>query len=63
MYIRTQDSLTDLEIQAFIDGELAENEAHTIKRLIEQNHHAMNRYKQLMKQKDLLQLWWNSQEN
>lgn len=49
--------ITDLDIQAFIDNELDEEEEKRIKLFIESNACAKMRYNELKEQKALIQKW------
>lgn len=50
----------DTDIQAYIDGELEGAQRKRVLNSIEQNSQIRDRYRQLVRQKELLQLWWKS---
>lgn len=58
----TLDTVTDYDIQALIDNELNHEEAKEVFGHLEKNRSAYKRYKELMAQKNLLKLWWRSQQ-
>ena len=53
--------ISDFEIQALIDGELDEHAADTLFTRIKDHPAALKRYCELLKQKELLKLWWTHQ--
>lgn len=55
-------TITDFDIQALIDNELAWEEAKFVRAYIENHDWARERYEELLIQKRALQSWW-TQEN
>lgn len=55
--------LTDYDIQALVDNEISPKDAELVLKQLEKNHAAHERYKELIKQKNLLKLWWGNQKN
>lgn len=53
--ISQKDSITDAQIQAFVDGELEWDEAQYVSRLLDQGGAPTERYEKLLWQKRLLQ--------
>jgi anti-sigma factor RsiW len=50
--------ITDEDIQAFVDGELGDDEARRLIAVIALSPEHMSRYKELVRQKSLLKKWW-----
>lgn len=50
--------VTDLDIQALIDGELDAQRGHYVLTAIQQDPALFNRYTLYQKQKNLLKNWW-----
>ena len=46
------------DIQALLDNELSQDERNRVINLISYDQNASNRYKELIKQKNLLKLWY-----
>lgn len=51
-------TISDLDIQALIDGELEKEDQRIVKERVMANPALKKRYFQLEKQKTLLKLWW-----
>lgn len=51
-------NITDLDIQAFVDNELNEDDQKRVKTFILENRPAGERYLELSEQKELLKGWW-----
>lgn len=47
-----------MDIQALVDGQLDQAGQEKVRRLIEQDQGAAQRYEQLMRQKYMLSRWW-----
>lgn len=50
--------ITDLDIEAFIDKELSEEEEQRVLTYLEQDAHKRGQYKNIFRQKLLLKEWW-----
>lgn len=59
-HLRAIDSntISDIDLQALVDGALDEKDANTLKALIENDSAARTRYRELLEQKRLLIAWW-----
>jgi anti-sigma factor RsiW len=55
------DNVTDYDIQALVDGQLDLDEEKRVFRHIENNSLHMSRYEELVAQKKLLLMWWDSE--
>lgn len=53
--------ITDMDIEALIDNELDTPAALRVRHAVERDPRLHRKYAQLMTQKRLLQMWWNSQ--
>lgn len=58
-----QDKITDYDIQALVDNELDSKETNYVLHYIAKEPSALNRYKELIEQKILLNRWWNLSQN
>lgn len=54
-------AITDYDIQAYVDNELCHEKSKVIQNYITINEEATRRYKQLIEQKRLLKMWWQSE--
>lgn len=54
--------VTDFDIQALVDGELDDREKERVERYIESHSDAQKRYKTLLEQKHMLQIWWQNKK-
>lgn len=50
--------ITDYDIQALVDNALPEDEAKRVMDFTRKNPAAMKRYRELVKQKNLIRKWW-----
>ncbi len=50
---------TDYDLQALVDNELEYERAKNVRRYVQTDPVAAERYEELLQQKKLLQLWWN----
>ena len=55
-------SITDLDIQALVDGELSDQKAQQVVQYIKQNYDAKKRFEELTLQKEHLIRWWSSKK-
>ena len=53
-------NITDNDIQALIDDELDREETAYVRTAIESNHQLLNRYNELLRQKDLIRNWFQT---
>lgn len=53
-----QSGIDDYDIQALVDGELEPDEARRVRRKVKQNPELQERYDEFIRQKTLLQQWW-----
>ena len=51
--------VTDYDIQALVDGELEWEEEKRVRAYISSNWQALQRYHELVDQKNLLKKWWS----
>lgn len=54
--------MSDMDIQALVDGQLDKAGRDRVRRLIEQDAQAAQRYEDLMKQKYMLSRWWTEKQ-
>ncbi len=50
--------VNDLDLQAFVDGELTTAETRAIEHALQKDSELSDRHRTLMQQKRLLQAWW-----
>lgn len=55
---RAGSRITDLDLQALVDGELPESKQAELRRRVEADDLLRARYRELLEQKRLLALWW-----
>lgn len=56
-----EQTITDLDIQALVDGELDWDSAQKVRNYMVNNPIARQRYQELMEQKRLISEWWQRQ--
>jgi anti-sigma factor RsiW len=58
-----KDTVTDFDIQALVDCELGAAHERKVRDYLHKDHQARRRYQELLKQKALLQEWWDTREH
>ena len=60
MAIMDAHSITDYDIQALVDNELAWEDEKRVRAFLKENPNAYKRYKELAMQRNTLQNWWKN---
>ena len=60
MAIMDAHSITDYDIQALVDNELAWEDEKRVRAFLKENPNAYTRYKELAMQRNTLQNWWKN---
>lgn len=55
--------ITDLDIQALVDGELSWDNVQRVRNYLATNPVAWQRYQELLEQKRLIGEWWSAQKS